>query len=194
MKTDSVSTAFQIILEEIDSVVSDVNSQGAAFLRNGDYPHAETSIAAGKNLAAFRFKLETLNHEWLTGLDEPTRSQVQVPSAKIATSIESAPKAPKSILVVKLQDGSVIFKNTAAETFAQTLKVLGLEKVIQLGAKVNYHHLVSKQKSDHYPQMEIDGYLIMTHSSTESKREKLLEISKALNIPITVDVVPAKGI
>ncbi|MFM2275236.1 MAG: hypothetical protein RL211_1108 [Pseudomonadota bacterium] len=193
MKTDSVSTAFQIILEEIDSVVSDVNSQGAAFLRNGDYFHAESSITAGKNLAAFRTKLETLNHEWLTGLDETTRLQVQVPSTKIVSPIASSSKSSKTVLVVKFPDSSVIFEAKAADTFAKVLKVLGLQKVSQLGLKMNNHPLVSKQKSENYSQTAIDEYLIMTHSNTEQKREKLLEIARALNVALTVDVVPAKG-
>lgn len=52
---------------------------------------------------------------------------------------------------------------------------------------------MSKQRSENYSQTEIDGYLIMTHSSTEAKRDKLLEIASALKIGVTVDIVPAKG-
>jgi hypothetical protein len=37
MNTDSVSAAFDLILEEIGTVVSEVHSQGVAFLSNGQY-------------------------------------------------------------------------------------------------------------------------------------------------------------
>ena len=60
MSNDSVSVAFQLILEEIDVVVSEVNSQGEAFIRNSEYVKAEAAIGSGKKLAAFRIKLEVL--------------------------------------------------------------------------------------------------------------------------------------
>jgi len=53
MKNDSVTTAFEIILEEIELVVTEVNLQGAAFLRNSEYPKAIASIETGKKLDAF---------------------------------------------------------------------------------------------------------------------------------------------
>ena len=54
MRTDSVTIAFEMILEEIDSVVTEVNSQGAALLQNNDY-----SLAKGVppvNLLELRFR------------------------------------------------------------------------------------------------------------------------------------------
>lgn len=101
MRNDSVSTAFEMILEEIDSVVTEVNSQGAAFIRNNDYPEAEASIEAGKKLTAFRHELESLKQKWIDGLDERTRQRIQVEPSMVATTIASAPKSSKTILVVK---------------------------------------------------------------------------------------------
>jgi hypothetical protein len=191
--SDGVSVAFQLILEEIDSVVSEVNSQGAAFLRNSEYAKAEAAIASGKKLGAFRVKLEALKQEWVGGLDEPTRKQVKVEPAEVARTIASAPKSSKTVLVVKFADGAILFEAKAADTFAKALKKLGLQQVANLGLKVNNHRLVSKERSENYSQTEVDGYLVMTHSSTEAKREKLLEIASALKVELSVDVVPAKG-
>lgn len=191
MSSDSVSVAFQLILEEIDSVVSEVNSQGAAFLRNSEYSRAEAAIVSGKKLAAFRVKLETLKEEWVTGLDEPTRKQVQIQTSDVVRTIASSSKSSKTVLVVKFSDGTVLFEPKAADTFAKALRKLGLQQVIGLGLKMNSHPLVSKQKSADYSQTEIDGYLVMTHSNTETKRAKLLEIAAELKVNLTVDVVPA---
>jgi hypothetical protein len=193
MNTDSVSIAFQIILEEIGTVVSEVNSQGAAFLRNGDYQKAEDVIASGKKLAAFKTKLDSLRQEWIAGLDEPTRAKVQVESNKTTRTISSSHKSPKTILDVKFPDGTAIFEAVAADTFSKSLKKLGLQRVSQLGMKVCNHPLVSKQKSANYSQTEIDGYLVMTHSNTEEKRRQLLEVASALDIRLSVDVVPANN-
>lgn len=190
MNADGVSTAFQIILEEIDSVVSEVNQQGAAYFRNNDYKNAESSLAAGRKLKAFRLKLEALKEEWIAGLDEPTRRKVQVAPSTVARTIAAGPKASKTVLVVKFQDGTVFYESKANETFAKALKKLGLQRVASLGLKVNNFDLVSKQRSENYNQTEIDGYLVMTHSSTEAKRDKLLEITEALSTEVTVDVVP----
>ena len=191
MSSDGVTTAFEMILDEIESVVSEVNSQGAAFLRNNDYAKAKASIEVGEKLAVFRLKLEGLKNEWATGLDEPTRRQVRVEPSAVAKTIASAPKSSKTILVVKFKDGTVLFESKAADTFAKAIKKLGFTRVIDLGIKVNTFPLVSKQHSEQYSQTEIDGYLVMTHSSTEAKRDQLLKIAAVLKETVTVDVVPA---
>jgi hypothetical protein len=192
MNADGVSTAFQIILEEIDAVVSEVNAQGAAYLRNDDYSSAKSSISAGEKLKDFRVKLDILKEEWVSGLDESTRNKVQIEYSEVRKTIASSSKSSKTILVVKFKDGTVLFESKANETFAKALKRFGLERVSSLGIKVNNFDLISKHPSKHYSQTEVDGYLIMTHSSTEAKRDKLLEIAKALKYEISVDIVPTK--
>ena len=148
MNTDSVSVAFQIILEEIGTVVSEVNSQGAAFLRNGDYQKAKDVIASGEKLASFRTKLDALRQEWIAGLDEPTRAKVLVESGEVARTITSGHKSSKTILVVKFPDGTVLFETVAADTFTQSLKKIGLQRVSDLSMKLYNHPLVSKQWSE----------------------------------------------
>lgn len=191
MSADGVTTAFEMILEEIDSVVSEVNSQGAAFLRNNEYQQAKDAIAAGEKLAAFRRKLETLKDDWVSGQDEPTRRQVKVEPAVVAKTIASAPRSSRTVLVVKFGDGTVIYESKAAETFAKSIKKLGTQRVIALGLKVNGFPLISKERSESYTQTPLDSYLVMTHSSTESKRDHLLKIASALKEKISVDIVPA---
>lgn len=191
MSNDGVTTAFQMILEEVDSVISEVNSQGSAYLRNSDYAKTEDVIAAGKNLASFRSKLEDLKNEWVAGLDEPIRSRVKIETAEVARSIASTSKSARTILVVKFNDGTVIYESKAADTFALTVKKFGLQRVIRLGLRINNFPLVSLQRSDTYSQTAIDNYWVMTHSNTDSKRDQLLKIAAALNEHISVDIVPA---
>ncbi|MDO8457822.1 MAG: hypothetical protein Q7T07_13045 [Burkholderiaceae bacterium] len=190
MKNDSVTTAFEIILEEIDSVVTEVNLQGAAFLTNNEYPKAKASMEVGTKLNAFHQKLELLKKEWLSGLDETTRRQVNVETSAATKTIVSGSKAPKTVLVVKFDDGTVLSGGNAAETFSKALKKFGFQRVIELDEKVNYLSLVSKQRLGKYHQTEIDGYHVSTHSSTDDKRDKLLKIAAALREIITVDIVP----
>ena len=192
MKSDSVTTAFEIILEEIESVVSAVNLQGAAFLKNDEYPKAKASMDTGTKLHAFHQKLELLKEEWVSGLDEPTRMQVNLEASVATKSIASGPKAPKTVLVVKFVDGTVLSGAKAAETFAKAIKKFGFQRVIDLGISINNFPLVSKQQTQNYShQTNVDGYLVVTHSSTNAKRLKLLEIAASLREKITVDIVPA---
>lgn len=191
MKNDSVTTAFEIILEEIASVVSAVNLQGADFLKNDEYPKAKAAMETGTRLHAFHQKLKLLKEEWGSGLDEPTRRQVNIEASVVTKTIASGPKAPKTVLVVKFGDGTVLVGGNAAETFSNALKKFGLQRVIELGEKVYSFPLVSKQRSEKYSQTKIDEYLVLTHSSTEDKRDRLLKIADVLKEKITVDIVPA---
>lgn len=191
MKSDCVTTAFEIILEEIDSVVSEVNSQGANFLKNDDYTNAKALIETGTKLHDFHKKLELLKQEWISGLDEPTRRQVNIEANVATRSIASGPKAPKTGLNVKFKDGTVISGTNASEIFAKTIKKLGFQRVIDLDEKVYGFPIVSNKKSStEYSQMAIDGYFVMTHFSNEDKQKRLLKISGALKEEIDVIIIP----
>ena len=190
MSNDSVSVAFQLIIEEIDGIISEINEQGAGFMRNSQYGNTELSIASGKKLADFRVKLEKLMGEWTSGLDETTRKQIIIQPEQVARTFAATERTRRTVLIVKFPDNSVIYEAKAAETFSKALKKIGLPQISNLGIRVNNHPLVSKTRSANYTQTEIDGHLIMTHSSTAAKRDILLEIANKLNISISVDVVP----
>ncbi len=108
MKNDSVTIAFEIILEEISSVVAEVNLQGGEFFKSDDYEKARSLMDTGKKLHEFHHKLHTLKLEWVNGLDEPTRRQVKVDASSEDKSIASSPKAPKTGLIVKFSDRTVL--------------------------------------------------------------------------------------
>ncbi|MBB1076279.1 hypothetical protein HUU62_17885 [Rhodoferax sp. 4810] len=219
MPADSISIAFDMILDEIDSVIGDVNTQGAAFLRQNEYAQAKTAIAAGENLGAFRNKLAALKHEWITELDEATRQRVQLKNAveSAGESIDEDDgddadqhdnadelpdewplmtqltpfnhKSPKTILVVKFADGAVIYEKKASDTFAQVIKKLGWQRVAALNFAFGKAPLISKQKLDTVNQVNIGQCFVTTHSSTDAKRRLLLKIAQALNENFSVDIV-----
>lgn len=219
MPADSISIAFEMILDEIDRVIGDVNTQGAACLQQNEYAQAKIAIAAGENLGAFRNKLAALKHEWISELDEATRQQVQLKNAleSAGESIDeddgedvalddadeqllnelplmpqltpSIHKGPKTILVVKCADGTVIYENKASATFAQTIKKLGWQRVAALNLAIGQAPLISKQKLENINQANIGQCFVTTHSSTKYKRQLLLKIAQALHEHLTVDIV-----
>jgi hypothetical protein len=95
------------------------------------------------------------------------------------------------VLLVRFDDGTTLYEDTAAQTFGKAVKKLGLSKVIELGMRVNIFPLVSKERSDTYAQTAVDSYWVMTHSSTEAKRDQLMKIAEALKEKIQVDIVSA---
>ena len=109
----------------------------------------------------------------------------------VAKTIASMPKAPKTVLIVRFPDGTVIYEAKAADTFAKTLEKLGLDKVAALGLKVNNFPLVSREPCEGYQQTALGGYRVMSHSNTASKRNQLLTIAGKLRQKLNVDIVPA---
>lgn len=193
MPQDSVSVAFEIILEELESVVTEVNGQGAAYFRGSEYDKAEACISSAKKLKAFERKLSSLRDEWAAGLDEPTRRKVTVKAASVRAALaEDTSRKHKTILIVKMPDGTVFYEDKASDTFTKVIQKFGVKAVAAIGLRVRNTELVSKTKSDSYQQAEADGYLVMTHSSTDEKRDLLLELAAKLGQKIAVEVVPAR--
>jgi hypothetical protein len=136
-------------------------------------------------------RIDALKEEWVSGPDEPTRKRVQIEPTQVTKTIASAPKAARTVLLVRFDDGTTLYEDTAAQTFGKAVKKLGLSKVIELGMRVNIFPLVSKERSDTYAQTAVDSYWVMTHSSTEAKRDQLMKIAEALKEKIQVDIVSA---
>jgi hypothetical protein len=64
METNEVNAAFEILLEEIESVANALNETGADAFRSGDYDRARQAIEESTRLSEFREKLKALQKEW----------------------------------------------------------------------------------------------------------------------------------
>jgi hypothetical protein len=187
---DSVDVAFELMLQELDRKTDDLNSEGAAQFRNSNYAEATNLATARKSLREFRKKVELLRQDWLDNHSAtfPTTETEEIES--ITRTIASASKAPKTVLVVKFSDGEIIYEKTAAETFAQAIRKFGFSSVAALGFTINHERLVSTKQPSRYNYTTIDGYHVVTHCSTEQKRELLERISGQLRIPVEINIVP----
>ena len=186
MKSDGVSTAFGIIMEEIGAVEEQLNQEGMNAFKNSEYADAQRLSEAGKALGAFREKLEALRNEWSSGIDVSTRQRVKVePGYTIAPHSKSA----KTVLRITLNNGRVIQRPTAAQAMADVLEMFGLEKVKALGLTVSGVELVSKQKHERYGQTKVGHYFVCTHSNTASKKQLLEKVAQSLGQSIVVEIV-----
>lgn len=186
MSTDGVTTAFDVILEELIAVVSEVNAQGAQFMKGGKYDDAQKLIESGKQLQRFKEKLDALRSEWSSGLDTATRDRVKIENVR---TLASHHKAPKTGLLVRFTNGKVFNESVAAETFSLALQEIGLDRVRSLNKQVNDVPLISAKRHDTYTQHRVGSYYVMTHSNTLSKKRMLEAIAKELGIRISVEII-----
>ena len=86
-----------------------------------------------------------------------------------------------------------IEEKKAAMTFVKTLECIGFDKVSMLGLKCCATPLVSKNKpaqNGNYPNYkQLKDWYVITHSSTEDKKQILDEISQKLNLNMKVNIV-----
>ena len=114
----------------------------------------------------------------------------KVAEKKTDRKITSSPKSPKTRLDVTYPDGRRVEHRYAYETFLDVIEHAGADKVAALKLKWVGLPLVSKTKDDYYNQHEIsDGWLVVTHSSTNQKKVQLEEISQKLHLGLKVEIV-----
>ena len=185
MKTDDVNVAFDIILEELDSVIEDLNEEGSRAFSERRYEEASRLSDTGSGLVRFKNKLEGLKDEWNSKIDPATRKRFKV---EIKRPLPSHKKGPRTNLSVKFRNGPTIQRSKAKDAFVATIKQFGIEKVKGLNLQVRGIPLVSDAKSDRYSQTKVDRYFVITHSSTLEKKQTLEEIANKLRVPITVNI------
>lgn len=189
MNQDGVNIAFELMLDEIQAVIQQLNDEGAAFFKNGEYSKAQKLSLVGDALGQFRVKLEQLKAEWNRGFDAATRRRVR--SDQIGTRVFSHQKRRKTILAITFPDGTRICESVAARSFVMAIEKVGVERVKQLDMNVCGVPLIATQRIDRYgkSQWPCGKFYVMTHSSTESKKEALQRIAKELSLQLRVEIV-----
>ena len=105
-------------------------------------------------------------------------------------------RAPASVLIVSFPDGTVIHSEKAAETLARTINRIGPKKVAELLVPADGGYLVSREGSLTFPESNYpldDGFVLITHSSTNAKIDKLKLISKKLNLGLVITKTPKRA-
>ena len=85
---------------------------------------------------------------------------------------------------------AVIENKTIADTFVETVKIFGLERVAKLNKLVSGAPLLAKSPINGYQsQRQIDNWYINTHVNKQIAYKALWDIGKELNIPIQIEIV-----
>jgi hypothetical protein len=183
MEKDTIGIAFEILIDEIESIEEDLRIQAAEYVRAGDLTSAKQKIKTIEGIEPFINKITDLHEEWKSGLDTETKNPFKI------EHINTPPRrAARTGLVVKLPNGTLIKEQTAAETFALTIKHIGLEKVAALKKVINNWPLISPEKHPTYSQQRINNVYIMTHTGTSAKKALLEEIANDLKIKLDISI------
>jgi len=188
MNKDNLSTAFELISDEIEAVACEIAELGSKAFEEKCYTDAKDLAETGENLKFFKEKVDRLLSEWENGFDQVTRAKTKITKIPIALR-ETAERSRKTRLRVELEDGATIEGNIAADTLVAVIKKIGLRKVESLGIMVRGFPLVGSSRSSQYQQRPIDGKYIMTHSGTPEKAKVLEKIKKELSLRITISVM-----
>lgn len=132
----------------------------------------------------------------LTPKRESTRrkevsSEKKEPQKVIARSL-SVKKAPAAGLCVWISADEFIQEEKAAYTFAKAIELAGASRVASLNIILDGENIVSKKKHPVYygaQQSISNGYLVNTHSNTESKKRHLDLISKRFHLGWRVVII-----
>jgi hypothetical protein len=92
-------------------------------------------------------------------------------------------------LKVTIPGGRVIQEDTAAQTFAEVIEHLGMDRVAALGWRVNDEPLLSQHPSQNYNQQKVGHWYVMTHSNTNYKKRILDGLATQLGVPLSVEIV-----
>lgn len=184
MKTDDVNAAFDIIVEELDSVIEDLNEEGGRAFSKCLYDEASRLSDIGSALVDFKNKLEGLKDEWTNKIDPSTRKRFKV---KIKRTLKSSKKSPRTNITVKFKNGPTIQRPKAKDAFVATIEKFGIDKVKGLTLQLRGIPLVSDTKSNQYSQSKVGRYYVITLQH-QRKKQILEKIANKLQIPITVDI------
>ncbi len=182
---DGVNVAFDIIFDELSEVIDQLNNEGAALFKKGDYNNAQKLGETGKDLNEFRNKLSLLQQEWNQVFDRETRLRVKPePTVKISKH----KKSKKTLLSISFASGKKICYSVAADSFVSAISEMGIEAVKGLNLDVYGVPLVSASKHDKYCQHRAGEYFVITHTSTSDKKELLEKIAQSLGHKISVEI------
>ncbi len=186
LNKDSVAAAFKLVIEELDKSYQEITKQITQAYANADFKKGQVLADRGKSLKAFQTRVNALRQEWIDGigiLEDPPEDDP--PPYK--------PPAGQTRLRVTFPNGERIERDSARNTFVETIQKIGIDKVRKLGLRGNGVPLIDsapRRDGKTFAQQKIQGWYICIYSSTLKKKEQLDEIARRLRIRLKVEIIP----
>lgn len=126
--------------------------------------------------------------KFLASREEKQSLKRSASQKRVQMQNKKATNAAKTNFTVTFPDGTIIHEETAAETLAKTINQIGPQKVAELPVRAGGGKLVSWEGSSKYSNYHLDdGFIMISHSSTDEKIRSLKKISKKLNLGLIIN-------
>lgn len=180
---ETITTKINDLFSALHSAADDLKMTGAEACLIGDFSQVSDLNTACR-------KLQTLESDIKTAINHFETKQT-APAEKTAFRKQNSKRTrTRSGQLRVTVAGKVIQQHTLAETFVETLKVFGLERVAKLNKIVTSIPLIaSTPTNDYQKQVRCDGWFITTHVNKISATTVLEEIAKALNVPLKIECI-----
>ena len=180
---ESVTDKFNELFAVIGQAGDDLKMATAEASMAGDFALVTANIESCKQLQAMEMEIKANLNNFAN------KSNVQQRDKAFNRRSRHRTRQPGGRLRVRIA-GKVIERGTIAETFVETLKVFGLDKVAKLNKVVTSIPLIGRQPCNGYQaQRQCNGWYITTHVNKASARAVLEEIGKELHVPVTVELL-----
>ncbi len=134
MKKNQVFEAFEILLEEIETVANGLNDEGAQAFQKGAYDRAEKAIEEGKRLAEFREKVKLLQKEWIKLVSSRQRSILtksrKKPRKKSANTLPKGLRTPEEAFRVPILESLVELGGSAPMSEVINLLEIKMKRIL----------------------------------------------------------------
>ena len=179
LNKDSVAAAFKLVMEELDKANQGIAKQIEEASMNKDYEEVKVLLNYGENLKAFQTRVDDLRQEWID--DFPNK----------ITKTHNRPPKSQTKLRVSFPNGERIERDSARNTFVETIQKIGIDKVRKLGLRGNGVPLIASVPRDDRKsvQPKIQGWYICLYSGTPKKKEQLERIALHLGIRLKVEII-----
>jgi len=103
--SDNILTSLEILLDELDSIIPDLNQQGARLMDEKKYAEARQVIAKAEAVVAFQAKVQGLREEWVRMAVPPTRKpkkKVRPIKRTMTTMLETGLRTPNQAYLLPI--------------------------------------------------------------------------------------------
>lgn len=121
----------------------------------------------------------------VTSTEKPEPAETRLPTKHIEN--------PTKGLRVTFPDGTVFWHRAAIDTFVDSLRKIGLDRIPQVGIEHAAYPLVGKQKRPVQPgkvwQHEVDGWYVYSNIANETKVGDLKKISDFFRLDLKIEEI-----
>jgi hypothetical protein len=181
---EAVTTKFSELFAALHSATDDLKMTAAEACLIGDFSQVAEFNDSCRKLQALESEIKASVNNF-----EARNNTPSVEKAGFYKKVRNRSRKTRGHLRVTVAD-RFIEEQTIAETFFETLKAFGLERVARLNKVVTLIPLIARTQTNGYQaQRRCDGWFITTHVNKVSATTMLEEIARELNIPIKVEFI-----